>query len=387
MYELAGDLREKGHTVTVLTSFPGYNLSGLKACEGIGEMSNEQGILVLRASTMQLKKVNYLRRGLAEVALPYNFQRLLKRYEDVSEFDAIWVLSPPLPLALLGAWIKRSANCPFILNAQDLFPQNAIDLGIIKNRLVIACYEFMERLAYRSSDFVMVHSVHNRDFLIKRKMVPSNKVFVQYNWIDMVPFEKAHRTGRFRKRFGIKDETVVLFGGVLGPSQGLEVVVQLAERFRGDDSLRFLLVGDGTRKRRIQTMVKTKKLENVIFAPFVSKEEYPFLVKDADIGLSCLSAEVKTPVVPGKIQGYMAACRPILGILNRQSDGHQLISEAGAGISVVAGDFESAVRALYRLKSDAELRNHMGQAGYRYARMNLERSRSVDNILDVLGVR
>lgn len=386
MYELAQDLTEKGHAVTVLTSFPGYNLADGVNREDIQEIMAENGVTVLRAHTMPLKKVGYIKRGLAELALPWNFYRLLK-HNGNGTFDAVWVFSPPLPLALLGAWIKHKSRAPLLVNAQDIFPQNGIDLGIINHPAVIAWYEFMERLAYRFSDFILVHSEKNRDFLVKEKRQHSSKVMVQYNWVDAQPFENAGRTEKFRQKFGLQEQTVVLFAGVMGPSQGLDVVVRMAEVFRDDPSLVFLLVGDGTQRAGLEAEVKRKQLKNVIFGPFVSRDDYPYLVKDADIGLACLSPKVKTPVVPGKIQGYMAAGMPILGILNEESDGHQLIRMAGAGISITAGDDEAAVDALSKLKSDPELRQKMGKAGHRYALTELDRSRCVDNILSIMGHR
>jgi len=383
MYELAQNLTEKEHLVTVLTSFPGYNLADGVAPEDIQEIMDENGVTVLRARTMPLKKVGYLKRGLAELMLPWNLYKLLKQTGNTI-FDAVWVFSPPLPLALLGAWIKRKSEAPLLLNAQDIFPQNGIDLGIISNPAVIAWYEFMERLAYRVSDLILVHSEKNRDFLVKEKCQNGSKVMVQYNWVDAQPFVNVGRTGKFRSKFGLNNQTVVLFAGVMGPSQGLDAVIRMAEVFREDPSLVFLLVGDGTQRAGLEAEVKRKQLKNVTFGPFVSRDDYPYLVKDSDIGLTSLSAEVKTPVVPGKIQGYMAAGLPILGILNKESDGHQLIRMAGAGISVTAGDDESAVNALSKLKSDPNLRQTMGESGHRYALTELDRSRCVDNILSVI---
>ncbi len=382
MYEMATEMRFLGHEVTVLTSFPGYNLAEGVKREAIPRVAEEDGVLVLRAKTMPLKKVSYVRRGLAEIALPWNLWQLLKRH--AKGFDAIWVFSPPLTLALLAGWLKKKYKATLLMNAQDIFPQNGIDLGIITNPLAIFFYEQMERCAYKNSDLILVHSDKNKEFLVKKKRVPQSKVVMQYNWVDLQPFDQAIRTGRFRQAYGLAGQVVVLFGGVFGPSQGLEAIIRVAEHFKNDADLAFLLVGDGTEKAKLEAMVRDKGLKNVIFKPFVSKEEYPALVKDADIGLACLAPQVKTPVVPGKIQGYMAAGVPILGILNKESDGHVLVREAGAGRTVNAGDTEGAIRALEELKADPGLRKELGRAGHAYAMKNLEKSASIRNILDLI---
>lgn len=382
MYELATELNARGHKVTVLTSFPGYNLADSKKLDEIQEKMTENGITVLRAKTMPLKKVGYLLRGVAELTLPFNLWNLLKK--NASDFDVVWVFSPPLPLALLSAWSKKHFRCKMLLNVQDIFPQNGIDLGILRNRPAILWYETIERLSYRFSDLIFVHSERNRDFLLYEKNVPSSKVVTQHNWVDMVPFDRAERTGRFREMYGLNSQVVALFAGVIGPAQGLDVLIEVASHFKNEKDLVFLLVGDGSQKDRLQSEAKKRAVDNVFFQPFVSKEEYPYLVKDADIGLVSLSEQMKTPVVPGKIQGYMAAGVPILAILNKESDGHTLIQDAQAGRTVETGKVDDAVRALKELKANPELRKKLGESGHEFAVQRLSKTACVDNILQLI---
>jgi glycosyltransferase involved in cell wall biosynthesis len=382
MYELATELYARGHAVTVLTSFPGYNIADPKTLDQIQERVTENGITVLRAKTMPLKKVGYLLRGLAELTLPFNLWNLLKK--NASDFDIIWVFSPPLPLAILSVWLKKHFRSRMLLNVQDIFPQNAIDLGIIKNRAAILWYEIMERLSCRFSDLILVHSDRNRDFLLKEKNVPNSKVVTQYNWVDMVPFDRAKRTGKFREMYGLNSQVVALFAGVIGPAQGLDVLIEVASRLKNEKDMVFLLVGDGSQKERLQSKAKKRGITNISFHPFVSKEEYPYLVKDADIGLVCLSDQMKTPVVPGKIQGYMAAGVPILAILNKESDGHTLIQDAQAGRTVLAGNVEDAVNSLRELKLNTDLRKKMGESGHKFAAQKLSKTACVDNILGLV---
>jgi glycosyltransferase involved in cell wall biosynthesis len=383
MYELAQGFANKGHGVTVLTSFPAYNLAEARRQESIEEVSYEQTGLVLRARTMRLKKVNYLRRGLAELTLPWNLWRLLRRH--AKGFDVTWVFSPPLTLALLGGFMKKKYKAVLVMNVQDIFPQNAVDLGIMRNPGVVFWYERLERMAYEYSDHIIVHSGANKEFLVNRKGVPARKVIMQYNWVDVGQFDRAKGTGLFRERFRLGNRIVVLFAGVFGPSQGLEFVIELAAHFRDDSDVVFLLVGDGSERAYIASRVEELGLVNVQLEPFVSREEYPYLAKDADIGLVCLSSRVKTPVVPGKIQGYMAAGLPIVGILNKESDGHQLIRESGAGFTVSWGDKWAAVEALIKLKSSASLRQRLGRSGHEYALRNLSRSDSIERILELVS--
>ena len=132
--------------------------------------------------------------------------------------------------------------------------------------------------------------------------MPSGKTQVVYHWIDSEPFLRAKRTGRFRKLYGLENKFIFLFGGVLGPSQGIDLFIRIANKIRNSNKdIVFLFAGDGSAKEKLMKMAEELKLENVVFKPFVSLEEYPELVKDCDVGIVCLNARNTTPAVPAKI--------------------------------------------------------------------------------------
>ena len=382
MQELAEGLRERGHAVTVVTVYPGHNLSGSGEQFHLGSIEMENGIEVVRIKTLSPHRVPYLIRGFSQLVLPYVFfyriRNLIKRRMDV-----IIVYSPPLPLAIAGSKLKRFYNAKYMLNVQDLFPQNAIDLGILKNRLLIKLFKRIEAYAYRNADFITVHSENNKSFLATRNKVPQDRIKVIHNWIDIEPYSKAMRTGRFRKMFNIEDKFIFLFAGVIGPSQGLDLIIKAAEKIKDVKDICFLIVGDGMEKERLEKMADDLKLKNVIFKPFVSKDEYPELVKDADVGLACLSSMNRTPVVPGKILGYMAASVPVAAFLNKESDGHQIIRNAQCGYSEISDDVEKTVETVIKIYNEWSRLKEYGENGFGYVKENFERNACINRLEEI----
>lgn len=372
--EFAEELVATGHTVTVLTSYPGYNLSDMQKGADYPMVSVVNGVRIIRVKSLPVHKVSPFRRGIGELSLPFFFSFSALRHIK-GKVDGIEVLSPPLTLGIVGGILKWFFRAPLIVNVQDLFPQNAVDLGIIKSRAVLGVFRVIEELVYWFADLITVHSKGNQAFLIDVRKQKASKVLVIPNWIDLAPFTRMQRTGRFRKQYGLENKFIILFAGVLGPAQGLDIVMETAKEVVDLEDLVFLLVGDGTAKSALVGKAAEWNLKNVQFENFVSIDEYPELVKDADVGMLTITHLYHTPVVPGKLLGYMAGGIPTLASLNIESDGHQIVKDADCGISVEAGDLKGFVNAVRRLYKDRHLCARMGENGNRYVRDNFAKER------------
>ena len=157
----------------------------------------------------------------------------------------------------------------------------------------------------------------------------------------------------------------------MGPAQGLEFVVKIAKKVSNLKDIIFLFVGDGTEKPKIEKMIKKYSLNNIIIKPFVSKEDYPYLVKDSDVGLVCLSGNNKTFFVPGKILGYMAVSKPIVAFLNKESDGFEVIKKANCGYASISDNLEEAVDIVHKMRNKKGELEQLGKNGFKYALDNL----------------
>lgn len=377
--DLAASLAAKGDSVFVLTTQPKHYLANSLDKNFSEFEEDENGIKVIRSKTLPLHKVNFVIRGISQLLLPFIFYIKAKKYIK-GELDGIIVYSPPLTLGVAGKLIKNKFGGIFLLNIQDIFPQNAIDLGVLKGKLVIGFFELIEKYVYKAADLITFHSDGGRRFLIGRKNVNSNKIATLPNWVNTQEFQNnSPEAHDFREDWGLKEKFVFLFSGIMGPAQGLDFLIGIAEKFKQDKEVVFLLVGGGMEKARLEEVVKEKGLKNIIFKNFVSKDEYPGLVSTADVCLVCLNANNKTPFIPGKFLGYMAGGKPILAFLNKESDGFDLIQKSGCGFAVSSGDLEASVAATRRIKSLSrkELKD-MGEKGMIYAKENF----SVDSIAE-----
>ena len=379
MLELTGELKKRGHDLTVITSWPEYNLEGGLSRQYF-EKENENGVVILRIRTLPHHNVNYLVRGVAQLLMPFQFLWKLWKYRIRVEKCIIY--SPPLPLAFVGIGL-RFFGVKTLLNLQDLFPQNAIDLGVLKNPLQIMFFRTIESLSYRYSNFITVHSEGNRNMVLDQDPSLEKKLFILHNWFGFENVQSKNSVD-FRKKWNIPNPIIAVFAGVMGPSQHLELLLYLAEKMQDDTELLFLLVGDGQEKIKLQKMAQEKLLSNVRFEDFVSHKAYPELLSICSIGLVCLSPLNKTPVVPGKILGYMAAGLPIAAFLHTSSDGHKIIKSAQCGFSADSAEKDACVKSMRKLLSQRNTFAKLGHNGKSYATRNFSKEVCISQLESML---
>jgi colanic acid biosynthesis glycosyl transferase WcaI len=386
IYELAVGLRDRGHEVFVVTSRPGYNLDEKdRRTKSWPRVAIEEGITVLRVPALPHHLVNYVARGISQLLMPWQFFASVRRNVK-GPIDAVIVYSPPLPLSIVGKLVKRWCGARYLLNLQDIFPRNAVELGVLRSRLLIRFFERMEKGAYASADVVTVHSAGHLA-LLEKKGVGEGRLKVLHNWVDVGQYRiPAADPARYRREWGLEGRFVLLYAGVMGPSQGLDLVVRAAAEVKDLADLRFLLVGDGSGKEGLERLAAELGCTNVLFRPFVSRTDYPFLAREADAGLVSLSSRNRTPVVPGKILGYMAAGIPVLALLNRESDAHEIIREAGCGLSAASDRLDQVVAAIREMYSARALLAGWGENGLRYVSAHFEREVCVGRLQQLIGI-
>ncbi len=370
-YELGTALVERGHQVTVITGMPGYHAQGplerYKGRKWIREKINEME--VARVATPQLPRHLMVGRALWQFSGAVAFFLASLR---LARHTVAMIYSPPLPLGLTAWGLRRLKGTPFILNVQDLFPQSIIDLGLLKNRIIIRVLETLERFIYRRADFITVHSAGNKKHVLS-KGIPESKVSVIPNWVDTAFIPPGERLNGFRREHGLGDSFIISFAGVLGYSQDLDVVLEAARTVNHQppsfarQPVTWLIVGDGVERTRLEEKVRPMKLCNVRFLPMQPREKYPEVLSASDVCLATLHKEVKTPVVPSKILSIMAAARPVVAAMDLEGDAPKLIAEAGCGICVPPGDAGALTDAIMKLYQNRSLCQELGLNGRRYA--------------------
>lgn len=381
MLELAQELTRRNNEVFVITTWPSYNLDKENHTHTYKTKEIDNQVTIIRIKTLPHHKVNYIVRGIAQLIMPMQFIFYLLLYRIKT--DAVIVYSPPLPLGLVGAFFKNK-RVKFLLNLQDIFPANAIDLGILKNKYLVRLFHNLEKYLYRVADVVTVHSSGNKAQLLNNNPSIGGKLHVLHNWVDVNEL-KPLGSSNFRNEWGIDHKYLAIFAGVIGPSQNLELILQVAKAMADEKDLLFMIVGDGIEKERLQLIAIQQKITNVVFKDFVSRERYADLLSVCDLGLVCLSPLNKTPVVPGKILGYMAANIPVLAFLNEKSDGHKIIEEANCGASYDSSQLDVCINGTKKLFERIKLNGpSIGANGKRYAMKNFSLNECVNAIEEYL---
>ena len=361
--DLARELVRAGHSVQVITNLPSYLVNEVapryRGRKHLQEMLDGVSVHRLAFPGLDGGGQSYTGRGLWQLATA---TAALIEGLHIERSDVAIVYSPPLFLGLAAKLLQAARGTPFILNVQDLFPQSAIDLGAMGNTVLVALLRSIEKVVYRGAAHVVTHSEGNRQHVI-RQGVESDRASVIPNWVDVGSLTPASQP--------VDDAFIVSFAGVMGVSQGLDVVLDCAGLLQTHSDIRFVLAGDGTQKDRLQTRAKSLQLSNVEFRPMLPKPEYLELLHESAVCLVTLDPRVKTPVVPSKIASIMAAGRPIVAAVDSASDPGALVLSAECGIATPRGDAQALADAILQLKADPASRELMAASGRRYAEQNL----------------
>jgi len=370
-YELAESLVKRGHWVTVVTGFPRYNIKVQpEIYRGKRLMKEEMnGIQVLRIWMPKVPRTNLFLRGLEHFLVP---AALLFAAVSISRHDVAIVYSPPLPLGLAAYIVSRVRKIPFIVNIQDLFPREAVMLGLLKNKFLIRLFEIIERFIYHKADFITVHSPGNRKHVLSHGGHPG-RVKVVHNWVDLERIRPLPRENLFRKEYGLNSRFVVSYAGTMGWCQDMLIIVEAANYLRNYRDIIFVMVGDGPEKAKTEEYAHKLGLANILFLPVQPWTKYPEVLAASDLSMINLNKNLITPVVPSKLLNIMASGRPVVASLPLNGDAPQIIADAGCGLCVEAGDAKGLAHAILKLYQNPEEALEMGRRGRLYAEKHFSR--------------
>ncbi|HRP54751.1 glycosyltransferase family 4 protein [Agriterribacter sp.] len=354
--DLVGEFVKNGHEVTVVSAAKESQPTALQ---------KEENVDVLRVKTQKIFNVHPLLKGIATVRMPYQFRRAIKKYLSERIFDLIITPTPPITFVDIVAWLKRKYTLQSYLILRDIFPQNARDLGMMKNQLLINYFRKKEKKLYRYSDYIGCMSQGNIDYIMRHNPeVNARKLLLLPNWQKAEPLREKDET--IRKQYGLEGKYVAIFGGNIGEPQKVENIVSLARAYLHKDQIVFLVMGNGTRRKHLEQMAADYNLTNLVIKDAVPRQDYQKLVCSADIGLISLSEKFTIPNIPSKTLSYFNARIPVLAAIDANTDYGALLDKAGAGLWSLTGDMKKYKQNFDRLYNDTALREQMGENGYNY---------------------
>ena len=276
------------------------------------------------------------------------------------ETDGVLAMSPPLTLGLTGWFAARRAGVPFVFNVQDVYPDVAVELGVLTNERVIAAARRLERFCYGRADAVTVLSEDLKANLAA-KVADPYKVRVIPNFVDTDSIRPAPKDNAYRHEHGLVGKTVVMYAGNVGFSQSLELVIDAAGALAHDDSLVFVINGNGSARAALQD--KARGLTNVVFVDMQPSERLPEVLAAADLHLVPLKRNLARASVPSKTLSILAAGRPLLASVDPGSEVARICARSGAGVAVEPEDAEAFTKAVAELVAAPDRLEEMGRAG------------------------
>jgi glycosyltransferase involved in cell wall biosynthesis len=349
---------QQGHSVTVLTGMPNYPTGKIyPGYTGLWRREQIDGVRILRTFIYPTQKADMLRRLANYLSFVLSSGALGSFLLPKSDY--LLVESPPLFLGIAGVWLSRITGARLIFNVSDLWPESAVQLGLLKTgSTAFKLSGWLESFCYRHAWLVTGQSKSILSHISAR--FPECHIFHLSNGVDTERFGPAFATEGARAVLTQNGDCVALYAGLHGLAQGLDQIVATAEMMQSEKGIRFVLVGDGPLKKTLMEQSRRVGLSNLAFLPPRPTVEIPSLVAAADMVLVPLKKYIPG-AVPSKLYEAMASNRPV--VLIASGEAADIVREHNAGIVVVPGDREGLIRAIRLLQSDPELRRRLGRQG------------------------
>jgi colanic acid biosynthesis glycosyl transferase WcaI len=366
MTELAEGLVRQGHEVRVVTGMPNYPQR--QVYEGYRDKfyctETRNGVLIQRSYIWVKPKPSLIDRLLLDGSFVLSsFFQALRGWRP----DVILLTVPPLPVCLPAALLGLIYRCPIVLNVQDILPEAAIHVGLLRNKTMIRVMEKLERFSYRTAHTISVIAEGFVENLVN-KGVPAQKITCIPNWVDtqfIRPLDKAENT--FRKTYGLEDKFVVMYSGNIALTQGLETVVEAAVRLQNHPEIAFVIVGEPKAIAKLQDYCQACGATNVHLLPFQPREQLPVMLAAADVGLIVQKHNVVSFNMPSKTQVLLASGRAIVASVPSTGSAAHAVAKSRGGIVVPPESPEELAACLLDLYKDPELVEKLGCQGRQFA--------------------
>ncbi len=362
MTRIALELAARGHRLDVVTSLPWYEDHAIvPGWEGqlVRSEATPWG-RITRVHPFPVDKAAVLARALA-----FGGFTALAGLVGMARPrpDVVLAMSPPLTLGVAGWMVARRYRVPFVFNIQDVFPDVAIELGVLRNPRVIEAARALERFAYRRADAVTVLSDDLADNVLA-KVRNDVRVETIPNFVDTEAIRPAPNENAYRAEHGLSGRTVVMYAGNVGLSQSFDLILHAAEDLAERPEVVFVVNGGGVALSDLRR--RAEGLGNVVFVGMQPRERLPEVLAAADIHLVPLKRGLARSSVPSKLYSVLAAARPVVASVDVGTEVARTVEAAGAGLAVAPEDPVAFTSAIRELIVDPTTAREMGAAGRRW---------------------
>jgi len=378
LYELAVRLQKKGADITVLTAMPNYPQMEIHAdYKGKFYAYEEMNGLKVHRSWIYVSKSKGIVKRLLNYFSFVKTSAWIGMFK-LGKFDYILCESPPLFLGLTAYFLKLIKRSKLIFNVSDLWPESAEKLGIVTNKFFLWNATKLEEFMYRKSYFITGQTQGICKNIQTR--FPKKKVYWLPNGVDLSYYNpnETHEDWRKKNNFAAND-FLLLYAGIIGHAQGLEVILHAAKKLENEKQIKFILLGSGPEKEKLIALQKELSLSNVLFFDAVSKKEMPAIVSAIDVAVIPLKKlDLFKGAIPSKIFENLAMKKPIL--LGVEGEAKELfIDEGKCGLAFEPENTEDLKNKTLELFSNRNSIAQLGENGYKYVEQKFTRDKIAED--------
>lgn len=359
--------RDKGHQVYIVSPCERRHNERTR-------LIAENGVNILRVRTLNIQKTNFIEKGIGILCLEYQYYLAIKKYFSCVIFDLILYSTPPITLTKVVNQIKMRDRAVSYLLLKDIFPQNAVDLGMIKADGILHQYfRRKEKKLYKISDYIGCMSPANVEYIIRNNseinpdVIEVNPNSISPGCASLNPEEKS----LVKRQHGIPENKMIfIYGGNLGKPQGIDFLISVLLSNSNKDDRFFIIVGTGTEFLKIQKWFEVNKPLNAKLMQGLPKQEFDHLVQICDVGLIFLDKRFTIPNFPSRLLSYLEYKTPVIAATDENTDLGSIIENNGFGFWALSGDLDKMnqhIEYLCQNESDIKL---MGERGYSYLLAN-----------------
>jgi len=381
--DLVRQFRSKGHEVYVVCANERRNAKET-------QLTKESDIHVLRVKTGNLTRVNLLEKGISTLLVETQFKAAIRKFFGRVCFDLVLYSTPPITFCNVIDYIRKRDGAKSYLLLKDIFPQNAVDIGMMKKSgptaVLYKYFRAKEKKLYAISDRIGCMSQANVDYVLQHNPeVDPGKVELCPNSIEVEDMSvDATVRKEIREKYEIPlDKKVFIYGGNLGKPQGIDFVLRCLEKLTAHDNAYFLIVGDGTEFKKLEAWFREHKPGNMKLLKKIVKADYDRLAAACDVGLIFLDHRFTIPNFPSRLLSHMQAKQPVLACTDPNTDVGQVITGGGFGWWCESNDPDGfASKVNEACKADL---TPMGEKGFAYLEDHYSVAKTSEQILKGLN--
>lgn len=326
---------------------------------------------ILKVRILNIQKTNVVEKGLSTLTITSCFIRGIKKYLSDVKFDLVLYSTPPITLAGVVEYVKKRDGAKTYLLLKDIFPQNAVDIGMLTTGglkgLLYKYFRRVEKKFYAISDKIGCMSPANVDFLLKHNPeVSPDKVEVCPNSVEPLDMRVGEEDRiSIRQKYQLpEDKKIFIYGGNLGKPQGIDFMLMALKSQCANEDAFFLVVGTGTEYGKIESFVDEYKPTNLRLLRGLPKEDYDKLVAACDVGMIFLDHRFTIPNFPSRLLSYMQARLPVLCCTDPNTDVGKIAEQNGFGWWCESNDIAAFGNVVQKaLQADLA---QMGENGWKY---------------------